>query len=132
MKDFKREGKFGKGGFRKPGGSGFGGMKRKSFGSGGFEKKLYQATCDNCGNECQVPFRPSGEKPVYCRDCYRTMEGGEGQDSRRPDRRKFGGARTEVNFDQAGHAGRGGNEPLKKELEQISSKLDRILQILEG
>ena len=28
-------------------------------------------TCADCGNECQVPFVPRTDKPVYCSDCFR-------------------------------------------------------------
>ena len=28
-------------------------------------------TCADCGNECQVPFVPTTDKPVYCNDCFR-------------------------------------------------------------
>ena len=28
------------------------------------------ATCASCGREAQVPFRPSGARPVYCSDCF--------------------------------------------------------------
>nr|WP_255668574.1 CxxC-x17-CxxC domain-containing protein [Methanocella sp. CWC-04] len=31
---------------------------------------MHKATCSDCGNECQVPFRPNGSKPVYCNDCF--------------------------------------------------------------
>ncbi len=48
--------------------------KRKTARAGnsrGFrEKKLYSITCADCGQEAQVPFKPSGDRPVYCRDCY--------------------------------------------------------------
>ena len=27
-------------------------------------------TCAECGTECEVPFKPNGEKPVYCNDCF--------------------------------------------------------------
>jgi CxxC-x17-CxxC domain-containing protein len=40
---------------------------------GGFnrsERQMYPAVCAGCGVETQVPFQPSGERPVYCRDCY--------------------------------------------------------------
>ena len=42
-------------------------------GYGGGERQMYPATCANCGQETQVPFQPRGTRPVYCRDCYRTM-----------------------------------------------------------
>jgi len=28
-------------------------------------------TCADCGTECQVPFVPRTDKPVYCNDCFR-------------------------------------------------------------
>lgn len=33
-------------------------------------KKMHKATCDKCKKECEVPFKPSGDKPVYCKDCF--------------------------------------------------------------
>ncbi len=44
---------------------------RPSF--GGFnasEKRMFQTECDKCGDACEVPFRPTGERPVYCRGCF--------------------------------------------------------------
>lgn len=34
------------------------------------DRLMFQATCDNCGNSCMVPFKPSGDKPVYCSNCF--------------------------------------------------------------
>ena len=34
------------------------------------EKQLFKATCASCGNGCEVPFKPNGSKPVYCRACF--------------------------------------------------------------
>ena len=34
------------------------------------QRQMYQAVCSACGAETTVPFQPSGDKPVYCRDCY--------------------------------------------------------------
>ena len=33
-------------------------------------REMHNATCSDCGAECQVPFKPSEGKPVYCRECY--------------------------------------------------------------
>lgn len=33
-------------------------------------RTLYSVKCTNCGKDTQVPFEPSGGRPVYCRDCY--------------------------------------------------------------
>lgn len=34
---------------------------------------MFDATCSKCGNPTQVPFQPSGDRPVYCNDCFRQM-----------------------------------------------------------
>jgi len=36
-----------------------------------FKREMHQATCADCGKECEVPFKPIEGRPVYCRDCYR-------------------------------------------------------------
>lgn len=41
----------------------------RSGGAGG-ERRMFHAVCSNCGVETTVPFQPTGEKPVYCRDCF--------------------------------------------------------------
>lgn len=30
----------------------------------------HDVICDQCGKETTVPFRPTGNKPIYCRDCF--------------------------------------------------------------
>lgn len=35
-----------------------------------FGRTLYATTCSDCGKETKVPFEPSGDKPVYCMECY--------------------------------------------------------------
>lgn len=34
------------------------------------ERQMYLAVCAECGKETEVPFKPSEDRPVYCRDCY--------------------------------------------------------------
>ncbi|MGD8505287.1 MAG: DNA-directed RNA polymerase [Candidatus Bathyarchaeota archaeon] len=31
---------------------------------------MHDAVCAECGQKCQVPFKPDQSRPVYCRDCY--------------------------------------------------------------
>lgn len=35
-----------------------------------FGRTLYKVKCSECGRDTEVPFKPSGDRPVYCRDCY--------------------------------------------------------------
>jgi CxxC-x17-CxxC domain-containing protein len=34
------------------------------------ERKMYKVTCAQCKKECEVPFRPITDRPVYCKTCY--------------------------------------------------------------
>ncbi len=47
-----------RGGFGRPAGRDFG------------APELHDAVCADCGKPCQVPFRPNGKKPVYCKECF--------------------------------------------------------------
>lgn len=41
--------------------------------SGGFQQReMFDVTCAACGAQTQVPFRPSNDRPVYCRDCFQS------------------------------------------------------------
>ena len=47
-----------------------GGFKR-DFGPRNFgPREMHKATCSECGQECEVPFKPTEGKPVYCKECY--------------------------------------------------------------
>src|SRR3989344_3618999 len=133
MGDFrpnKRSGGFGGGSRGKFGGGsrggGFGGSRggfgggrggfgggRSGFGGGREERgRMYDAICSNCGKNCQVPFKPTGSKPVFCSDCFRKNESGG-----------FGSRSTESSGSQSGAS--------SVELGKINTKLDKIIRILQ-
>lgn len=68
------------------------------------ERKLYKVVCADCNKECEVPFRPSGDRPVYCKDCFASRKGGgssfkeERRESRPPDREFVPPRRKEKTF----------------------------------
>ena len=37
---------------------------------GGMSRQMHPITCGQCGKDAEVPFRPRGDRPVYCSDCY--------------------------------------------------------------
>jgi CxxC-x17-CxxC domain-containing protein len=43
--------------------------------------ELFDAICAKCGNACQVPFRPNGQKPVYCRACFGNPQNAAGKEN---------------------------------------------------
>lgn len=40
------------------------------YGRSGGEREMFTTTCSSCGKPATVPFKPTGDKPVYCKDCY--------------------------------------------------------------
>jgi CxxC-x17-CxxC domain-containing protein len=86
-------------------------FERKEFDRPKFERKtkdsgfeLFTVVCDKCGKECDVPFKPTGNKPVYCRSCFRKGEDTESN------------AKSNIS---------------SEELSQINRKLDKIMRALK-
>jgi CxxC-x17-CxxC domain-containing protein len=104
--------------FDRRNGSGYGrpSTRRNDFGdrrpdrNGRFKRNTgkFEAVCASCGNQCQLPFRPTTNKPVYCNDCFRN-KGSLGKAS----------SPTPQGRD------------LTEQLEQINFKLDKIMVLLE-
>jgi CxxC-x17-CxxC domain-containing protein len=34
------------------------------------KREMHKVTCADCGQETEVPFKPDGSRPVYCRECF--------------------------------------------------------------
>lgn len=121
--------------FNQSGGSRFGGGARggSRFSGGGSRfgsdrggdrgpVTMHKATCSECGNACEVPFRPTGDKPIYCNDCFSAKRGGEAP--RAPRGGSFGGDRgSRRDF---------GDSEVKKQLEFLGMKIDRLVKAVEG
>lgn len=60
---------------------------------------MFDATCSDCGQATQVPFKPTEGRPVYCRDCFQ---------KHRPPRDSFGGGGRGGGGGYGGGGGRGG------------------------
>lgn len=96
------------------GGNRFGGRDRFD-NNRGFERRapqMHDATCSKCGKACQVPFRPTGSKPVFCNDCFRSDGAGSESNPRSHDRP----AQSGISQDQ---------------FTQLNTKLDRIIRVLQ-
>jgi CxxC-x17-CxxC domain-containing protein len=50
-------------------------------------REEHNVVCAECGVETTVPFKPTGDRPVLCRDCFRKGRPAGGRDSRGPPRR---------------------------------------------
>lgn len=92
-------------------------------------REMHTAECSKCHKSCQVPFRPNGTKPVFCADCF-TREGDrDSRDSRDTrgsfQKREYGAPRSAPTEDRR-------IDELKRQLIQMDSKLDRIVQMIDA
>ena len=78
------------------------------------DRQMHEATCDKCGSKCEVPFKPSGDKPIYCSNCFE--QNGDRGNSRGGGRDRRGG---------------GGNDQVVKQLKTVHDKIDRVLSLLD-
>ena len=39
------------------------------------ERMMYEAICADCSKVCEVPFKPSEERAVYCKTCWAVRKG---------------------------------------------------------
>jgi len=76
-------------------------------------RPMHPATCSKCNKDCEVPFRPTGDKPVFCSDCFR--ENGGGSERRFSDR----GPRPTGPSNQA-------------QFDEVNRKLDTIIELLKA
>jgi CxxC-x17-CxxC domain-containing protein len=134
MKDFNRGG-----GGRFSGPSRFDNNRSARPGDRSGRPSMHSAVCADCGQSCEVPFKPTGDKPVYCSSCFGKKAGFdnsrfERRDSERPsfnrdDRRES--ARPSFNRDDRGDrsnlASRDGS---KQQFDMLNAKLDNILRLL--
>lgn len=113
--------------------SGGGRHGRRDFGGDRNHERpqMHTAICSNCGKECQLPFRPNSDRPVYCSDCFAKMNGSEprrnfDRNNRRDDR---GGNRPLFRkFDNDGS----GKSLRKLQFEALDAKLDKIINLLSA
>jgi CxxC-x17-CxxC domain-containing protein len=109
MRDFNRD--------RRPGGSGRD-FKRRDFDQ---PQIMHHAICSNCGKDCEVPFKPSGSKPVFCRECFQNNRTSQPQRSDNFQRRN--------NFEDRGN--RPAEQPnFNGQFDNLNAKLDKILNLL--
>lgn len=127
MAEFKKNNRFTHSA-RKP----FSGGSRPPFRGGtgggrdfGGDREMFDAECANCHTKTQVPFRPNGQKPVFCRDCFKPE--GAGAPQRFPNR--DAGPRRE--FSPRPAQSDSGMADVKRQLQTMNTTLERMVALLE-
>ncbi|MBI4599311.1 hypothetical protein HY732_00125 [Candidatus Uhrbacteria bacterium] len=132
MRPFSRDTKSGKG----RGDKKFGGRSQssRSFGERDSSRtEMFSATCSECGNACEVPFKPTGRKPILCGNCFRKDAPSDQKRFRgtSSDRPRFDSRRTPYGDRGESSTYRGrGSDSQSDELKKINAKLDAILRLL--
>ena len=47
------------------------GGRRNDFRRDSGPREMHKATCTECKKECEVPFKPTPGKDVFCQECFR-------------------------------------------------------------
>lgn len=122
-------------------GSKFGGDRGGRGGFGGSrdndrrEMEMYKASCSNCSKSCEVPFRPNGEKPVFCNDCFAQNRSSDRSVEVRRDR--FSEERPQRSFERKFDAPRGDQvsgrdiKALAQQVTALENKVNEILSLLK-
>lgn len=102
---------------------------RKS-GGGNFAASMHKATCSDCGKQCEVPFKPTGNRPIFCSMCFQ-KDGSSNY--KRPNRmdsgRSVGGERQSYKADSNKYESRN-TDNVGEQFRIVNSKLDAILKAL--
>lgn len=117
---------------RDRGSSGSRSFGKRDFGSrgGGFDKggdrPMHKTVCSKCGKQCEVPFIPSGSRPVFCSDCFQSNR------ISNPIRSESNYPRHS-NFEDRGNSQvtRSAQPQYQEQFSALNAKLDKILKILE-
>jgi len=110
--------------FKNSGGSSERRSENRSFGRSE-DRPMYDAVCANCGKTCQIPFRPSQGRDVFCSRCFEKNEGGF--DTRGPERRTFD--KPSFNRDDSQHR-TSDTSNYKAQFDSLNAKMDKILSLL--
>lgn len=133
MKDFNNKPRFG--GSDRGGRPSFGGKPSFSRGNdrGGFDRQMHSAKCGDCGKMCEVPFRPTGERPVYCNDCF----GGKTDDRSAAFGKRDSAPRSyeKPAYSKPSYTPSAAPDAsiseLKRQIEMVNTKLDKLIQSME-
>jgi CxxC-x17-CxxC domain-containing protein len=99
---------------------------------------MHKAVCDECHKSCEVPFRPSGDKPIYCSDCFSSKREDNGDRAPRREfndrpapRREFNDRPSPSQSSSFAKPAGGANDDVKRQLSEMNSKLDRLINSIE-
>lgn len=93
-------------------------------------RQMFQAVCSKCGQNCEVPFKPTGDRPVFCNNCFKS----QGQDRPKFTPQNFAGQprQTQVSAGQSARPPQSHKDGpgYQAQFETLNVKLDKVLAML--
>lgn len=99
-----------------------GGFNRRDHRGG--DRQMHKVICDNCHKECEVPFKPSNDKPIYCNECFAKQRRGRSNDGRGNSQAHF----ETKNSEQTAKF----HEEIMKSIRDLNYKLDELVKTLNS
>jgi len=94
---------------------------------------MYPAVCDKCGKPCEVPFKPTSGKPVYCSACFEgKKETGNNRGGSRFSQKSYGSYNAPIKSDFRSDTSKENNNEIKKQLEILNGKMDLLIKAVEA
>jgi CxxC-x17-CxxC domain-containing protein len=121
MKDFKKSTRFGAGKT--------GGFKSGPRSAAPHPLEMHKTTCAHCHKVCEVPFRPNGKKPVFCKDCF---DRDKSDAPSRPSARPTTAARPPYRTENRPISSERNNDDLRSQVVALNAKIDSLMRMVEA
>ena len=110
---------------------------------------MFSAVCSECNRTCEVPFRPTGDRPVFCNDCFSNKRGssqGGHPQTQRAEQSSYDGYTRRYASPARGLPQRDFTPPasfskppvedkrineLKQQLDAVNKKLDTVIEMMK-
>jgi CxxC-x17-CxxC domain-containing protein len=89
-------------------------------------RSMFQTKCDRCHQNCEVPFKPNGSKPVLCNNCFKSHRG---EDFGQREERSF----RKPSYDRPQSYSRPPVQPnYNEKFEALNAKVDKLMKMVSA
>ncbi len=102
------------------------------------QTQMFNATCAKCHKPCEVPFRPSGDRPVYCNYCFGKNKIGSSSDflkrngSNRRDNSGNNAPTRDLSSPLVSVQAMSNSQlsEMKRQLDALNAKVDKLIEMI--
>ncbi|MCD8494833.1 MAG: hypothetical protein LRY46_01795 [Candidatus Pacebacteria bacterium] len=111
---------------------GRGESSHKDFGA---PKTMYKAICSDCGSKTEVPFKPSGDRPVLCNNCFSQQRDGDyhqNRDTRNTPKNNYHHSEKRESFTRTLDPSEGLIKKMQRDIDALHSKIDVMMTLMSS